>query len=76
MSVVFRSNDMLLAAGANMFALTSMMVDVQKRIDDPELGIGTYTHVSLVPHIYYRRDATYLKPYLEYLPYNKIKSLN
>lgn len=60
MKVVFRSNDMLSAAGANMFAL----VHLQKSIAD-ELGIacGTYTHISLVPHIYYKRDANDIPPF-------------
>ena len=54
MQVVFRSNDMLSAAGSNMFAL----VHLQKEIAG-ELGatVGTYTHISLVPHLYHRRDA-------------------
>ena len=53
MRVVFRSNDMLTAAGANMYAL----VQLQRSIAD-QLGLvcGTYTHISLVPHIYYTRD--------------------
>ncbi|MEN6609616.1 MAG: thymidylate synthase [Methanoregulaceae archaeon] len=60
MKVVFRSNDMLSAAGANMFAL----VHLQKSVAD-ELGIacGTYTHISLVPHIYYKRDANDIPPF-------------
>jgi thymidylate synthase len=54
MKVVFRSNDMLTAAGANMFAL----VHLQQYIAG-ELGVppGPYTHISLVPHIYYKRDV-------------------
>lgn len=54
MQVVFRSNDMLSAAGSNMFAL----VGLQKEIAE-QLGatVGTYTHISLVPHLYHRRDA-------------------
>jgi len=60
MRVVFRSNDMLTAAGANMYAL----VQLQKSIAD-QLGIpcGTYTHISLVPHIYYKRDVHDLAPF-------------
>ncbi len=60
MKVVFRSNDMLTAAGANMFAL----VHLQKTIAD-RLGIppGSYTHISLVPHIYYLRDVNDLEPF-------------
>ncbi len=60
MTVVFRSNDMLTAAGANMFALAHL----QKHIAD-HLGVrcGTYTHISLVPHIYYRRDIDDIEPF-------------
>jgi thymidylate synthase len=62
MRVVFRSNDMLTAAGANMYALVSL----QKFIADA-LGIpcGTYTHISLVPHIYYIRDLHDVEPFCE-----------
>jgi thymidylate synthase len=60
MRVVFRSNDMLTAAGANMYAL----VQLQKSIGD-KLGVpcGTYTHISLVPHIYYLRDIHDIEPF-------------
>jgi len=60
MRVVFRSNDMLTAAGANMYAL----VQLQKSIAG-KLGIqcGTYTHISLVPHIYYLRDVHDIEPF-------------
>jgi len=60
MRVIFRSNDMLTAAGANMYAL----VQLQKHIAD-QLGItcGTYTHISLVPHIYYIRDMHDIEPF-------------
>jgi thymidylate synthase len=60
MRVIFRSNDMLTAAGANMYAL----VQLQKSIAD-QLGLacGTYTHISLVPHIYYIRDVHDIEPF-------------
>jgi thymidylate synthase len=60
MKVVFRSNDMLSAAGPNMFAL----VHLEKHIADA-LGLpcGPYTHISLVPHIYYKRDMTDLQAF-------------
>ncbi len=53
MKVVFRSNDMLTAAGANMFALAHLQEHIAK-----QLGVtpGSYTHIALVPHIYYKRD--------------------
>jgi thymidylate synthase len=60
MKVVFRSNDMLSAAGPNMFAL----VHLQRHIADA-LGLpcGPYTHISLVPHIYYKRDMNDLQAF-------------
>jgi thymidylate synthase len=60
MRVVFRSNDMLTAAGANMYAL----VQLQKSIAG-QLGVpcGTYTHISLVPHVYYLRDINDIEPF-------------
>jgi thymidylate synthase len=60
MRVIFRSNDMLTAAGANMYAL----VQLQKSIADT-LGAscGSYTHISLIPHIYYIRDINDIEPF-------------
>ncbi|WP_214020497.1 thymidylate synthase [Methanoculleus sp.] len=60
MKVVFRSNDILSAAGANMYAL----VRLQKAIAD-RLGVpcGRYTHIALVPHVYYRRDLNDIEPF-------------
>ena len=60
MKVVFRSNDMLTAAGANMYAL----VHLQNYIAD-NLGLqcGPYTHISLVPHVYYKRDVNDIEPF-------------
>ena len=60
MRVIFRSNDMLTAAGANMYAL----VQLQKFIADQlSVPCGTYTHISLVPHIYYIRDSHDIEPF-------------
>ena len=60
MKVVFRSNDMLTAAGANMYALVSLQKEIAKSLC---LDCGSYTHISLVPHIYYRRDADDIEPF-------------
>lgn len=60
MNVVFRSNDMLSAAGANMFALAHLQKAVA---DDLGLPCGAYTHISLVPHIYYLRDMNDIPPF-------------
>lgn len=55
MKVVFRSNDVLSAMGSNMYAL----VMLQKYIADAlEIPVGFYTHIALIPHIYFRRDAS------------------
>jgi len=62
MRVVFRSNDMLTAAGANMFALAHLQAHIADRLGLP---CGSYTHVSLVPHIYYIRDADDIVPFCE-----------
>lgn len=60
MKVVFRSNDMLTAAGANMYALAHL----QKYIaEQTGYSIGRYTHISLVPHIYYKRDINDIEPF-------------
>lgn len=59
--VVFRSNDMLTAGGANMFAL----VNLQKSIADHlGVGLGSYEHISLIEHIYPKRDISDLEPFL------------
>jgi thymidylate synthase len=60
MKVVFRSNDMLTAAGANMYALVHLQRFIADRLGLP---CGSYTHISLVPHIYYRRDINDLEPF-------------
>ena len=69
MHVEFRSNDMLSALGANMYAL----VHLQKMIAD-EIGIdiGWYSHTSVSAHIYYERDHEELMKYVNGLKYNKI----
>jgi thymidylate synthase len=51
---------MLTAAGANMYAL----VQLQKTIADALfVPCGTYTHISLVPHVYYIRDIDDIEPF-------------
>lgn len=62
MKVVFRSNDMLTAAGANMFALAHLQQAIAGRLRIP---LGAYTHISLVPHIYYKRDVADIEPFCE-----------
>jgi len=60
MRVVFRSNDMLTAAGANMYALVQLQGFIAGQLGVP---CGTYTHISLVPHIYYLRDVHDIEPF-------------
>jgi thymidylate synthase len=60
MRVVFRSNDMLTAAGANMYALVQLQKSIAGQLG---LACGTYTHISLVPHIYYIRDIHDIEPF-------------
>lgn len=60
MKVVFRSNDMLTAAGANMYALVSLQQHIARSLG---LECGSYTHISLVPHVYYRRDSADIEPF-------------
>ena len=62
MKVVFRSNDMLSAAGANMFALARLQEFVAKEVG---AAVGAYTHISLVPHIYFKRDAADIPPFCQ-----------
>lgn len=54
MRVVFRSNDMLDAAGHNMYALTDLQNHIATILDKK---VGKYVHISLNPHIYYVRDS-------------------
>jgi thymidylate synthase len=60
MKVVFRSNDMLSAAGPNMFALVRLQEHIAGALGLP---CGPYTHISLVPHIYYTRDMNDLQAF-------------
>lgn len=69
MKVVFRSNDMLSASGSNMYALVKLQEYIANEIGVP---VGKYAHISLVPHIYYKRDAADIPPFCnngkEYTP--------
>lgn len=61
MKVVFRSNDVLSAMGSNMYALVMLQDYIANALDG--IKVGTYTHIALVPHIYYRRDASDIPPF-------------
>jgi thymidylate synthase len=61
MHVEFRSNDMLSALGANIYAL----VHLQKLIADGlGAGVGWYSHTSVSAHLYYARDYEELMRYV------------
>jgi thymidylate synthase len=60
MRVVFRSNDMLTAAGANMYALVQLQKSIAEKLG---VVVGTYTHISLIPHVYYTRDGHDIEPF-------------
>ena len=62
MHVDFRSNDMLSALGANMYAL----VHLQKMIADRlEADVGWYSHTSVSAHMYHERDHEELMKYVK-----------
>lgn len=74
MSVVFRSNDMLLGAGANMYALVHLQKHILDKINlknDSNLTMGSYTHIALIPHIYVDRDIDELKTKYKYVRIKK-----
>lgn len=60
MHVEFRSNDMLSALGANMFALAHLQKHICMNIG---VHMGWYSHASTSPHIYYVRDEPELLNY-------------
>lgn len=66
---VFRSNDMLTAAGLNMYALTQLQKDVADRLD---VNSGSYTHIALTPHIYHVRDSNYMFKMVEGINRTKV----
>jgi thymidylate synthase len=53
MTVIFRSNDMLSAAGANMYALVHLQKYMALLL---QLEVGSYTHHSVSAHMYVVRD--------------------
>lgn len=69
MTVLMRSNDMLMGVGANMYAFTKLqmyMCDYISRSINKKLNIGDYTHIVVQPHLYYKRDAAEFNKVLEY----------
>lgn len=69
MHVEFRSNDMLSALGANMYALAHL----QKKIaDDLDAAVGWYSHTSVSAHMYFERDHEELMRYVTGLKLEKM----
>lgn len=62
LTVMFRSNDILLAAGANMYALTGLQSYIAEKAGN--IPLGRYCHIVCHPHIYINRDAEELKRFI------------
>lgn len=61
MKVVFRSNDMLMAAGCNMYALIRFQ---EQMAADLGVEVGWYEHTSNSAHIYHKRDQPDLQRFI------------
>jgi len=59
--VLFRSEDILSAAGPNMYALAKLQEYVSQQVGIP---VGTYTHIVTIPHLYFIRDKADLQRWL------------
>lgn len=57
----FRSNDMLSALGANMYALAHLQEKIAESLG---LACGWYSHTSVSAHLYYARDFVELLEYI------------
>lgn len=64
--VLFRSHDVLSAWFANMYAVSQLLHHVS---DTTNIPIGTVTCCSVIPHIYYKRDASIMNELRESLDY-------
>ncbi|MBN2734505.1 MAG: thymidylate synthase [Methanomicrobiaceae archaeon] len=62
MHVEFRSNDMLSALGANMYALVNLQKMIAERVG---AGVGWYSHTSVSAHMYHERDHEELLKYIK-----------
>jgi thymidylate synthase len=63
MVTLWRSRDILMGMPANMCAMNTLhnyMVG-ELRSRGVSAQVGSYTDISIVPHIYFKRDANYLK---------------
>ena len=59
--VVFRSEDMGLGLGPNMYGLTGLQIYLANCLG---VGVGTYTHIAMCPHLYIYRDEDYLSKFI------------
>ena len=64
--VLFRSHDILSAWFANMYAVSQLLRHVSSATNIP---VGTITCCSVIPHIYYKRDASIMNDLRESLDY-------
>lgn len=71
LTVTIRSNDMLMAAGCNMYAFTILQDYVLSEINlhrmEQEMSmieLGKYTHISFVPHVYVKRDEDHVREWI------------
>lgn len=55
--VVFRSEDMLLGLGPNMYGLVGLQRYIANCLNVP---VGSYTHIAFCPHLYPKRDESVL----------------
>lgn len=62
MHVEFRSNDMLSALGANMYALVHLQKMIAEKLGT---GVGWYSHTSVSAHMYHERDHEELVKYIK-----------
>lgn len=62
LKVTMRSNDMLMAAGCNMYAFVGLQRYIAEQIGVPT---GAYVHIALNAHVYPHRDYPNLEPFLK-----------
>ena len=63
MFTLWRSRDVLMGMPANMYVMNTLhnYIVGQLRNKGINVQIGSYTDISIVPHIYFKRDANYVK---------------
>jgi thymidylate synthase len=63
MITLWRSRDILMGMPANMYAMNTLhnYIVEQLRNKGVNAQVGTYTDISIVPHIYFKRDANFMQ---------------